>query len=218
MKKYFLLVAIALFVTACNNERKLLLPQAEISVLTTVENHSPVYLFFNEQSKDSLPEVNRKNTISSTSWIFNVDKRLSLQKAIPEIIKLQAKKESSLHKDATSQNYYSYSNSQKKELAFLPFTNSTYQMSAPKKGMTLYFTKNNKVTIVHQQDTIAQNIEFSNIQNTIHQNLDDVTPELSFCFDKNLSFNQYIQYKVWLYLNMQKWFVGPNKTVVEYIY
>jgi hypothetical protein len=52
---------------------------------------SPIYIFL-EQRKDTLAEVNRKNSIISTNWILNVDKRLPLRLVIPEIMKLQQKK------------------------------------------------------------------------------------------------------------------------------
>jgi hypothetical protein len=68
---------------------------------------SPIYIFL-EQRKDTLAEVNRKNSIISTNWILNVDKRLPLRLVIPEIMKLQQKKREEAHKNENAENYYSY--------------------------------------------------------------------------------------------------------------
>ncbi len=50
-------------------------------------------MFFDlKNEKDTLVEVNKKNSISSTNWVFNIDKRLPLKLVIPEVMKLQEKK------------------------------------------------------------------------------------------------------------------------------
>ena len=62
--------------------------------------------------KDTLLEVNKKNEIISTNWIFNIDKRLPLQLVIPEVMKLQEKKRAEVaHKNEKAENYYSYADS-----------------------------------------------------------------------------------------------------------
>ncbi|MFV8373111.1 hypothetical protein [Flavobacterium sp. LB2P6] len=43
---------------------------------------------FRTKGKDTLAEANRKNSVISTNWILNVDKRLPLGIVIPEIMKL----------------------------------------------------------------------------------------------------------------------------------
>ena len=60
--------------------------------VSNVVDHSPIYVFFRTKGKDTLAEVNRKNSIISTNWILNIDKRLPLRLVIPEVMKLQEKK------------------------------------------------------------------------------------------------------------------------------
>jgi len=90
MKKIvFIIVLLSLF--ACQ-KKAVLLPQIEQSIVTSVQDHSPIYMFFKTERKDTLIDVNRKNSISSTNWIFNIDKRLPLRLVVPELVKLQAKR------------------------------------------------------------------------------------------------------------------------------
>lgn len=126
VKLSLLLISLALI--SCEHKKEIQLPKTTFSVLTAVEDHSPIYFFFEKKGSDTLVEVNRKNAISSTHWIFSVDKRLPLRLVVPQLQWLQAKKASSAHKSETAQNYFAYANDSLKALAFTPFTNTTYQL------------------------------------------------------------------------------------------
>lgn len=171
--KYLSLI-IFLFLFSCGKEETVLLPKSDVSIMEDVQDYSPIYLFFKTNGKDTLVKVNRKNSISSTHWIFHIDKRLPLRLVVPEIIKLQAKKEGSAHKSETSENYFSYSDSVHKNLAFLSFTRAKYQMANPKLGSIVYFSK--------KGDSI--------------QKLKNISGKTTLAFDKNLSYGKYIQYKI----------------------
>ena len=93
---------------------------------------------------------------------------------MPEIIKLQAKKEGSAHKSETSENYFSYSDSIHKNLAFMSFTKIKYQLTNPKLEAIAYFPEN----------------DFS------LQKLKSISGKITLGFDKNLSFGDYLQYKI----------------------
>ncbi len=127
---YFKLIGLifTLVFVSCEGKKVIQLPKANFSVVTTVQDHSPIYLFFNQKGKDTLVALNRKNAISSTHWIFSIDKRLPLRLVIPEMQFLQAKKAASAHKSETAQNYFAYANDSLKSLAFTPFTHTTYQL------------------------------------------------------------------------------------------
>lgn len=91
MKYTYLLLILVLF--SCGKKESVLLPKSNRTIVAKVQDYSPIYLFFKTNGNDTLVEVNRKNAISSTNWIFHIDKRLPLRLVVPEIIKLQAKKE-----------------------------------------------------------------------------------------------------------------------------
>lgn len=190
LRLVFLLVAIALF--SCGHNKEVQLPKAHFSVLSKLENHSMIYLFFNKVGKDTLVEVNRKNAISSTNWVFSVDKRLPLQEVIPEIQFLQAKKENSPHKSEGSQNLFAYANDSLQSLAFIPFTRVNYLFGHPcptPKDYVLAVSKTG--AFLHQAKPITiQTIRAKVAENT-NQNI-----HLLLVFDSAMNFETYLRAKI----------------------
>jgi biopolymer transport protein ExbD len=183
MKK--IIVALFLISLFSCGKKEIQLPQLNETKVVDVKDHSPIYMFFETNGKDTLIDVNRSNSISSTNWLFNIDKRLPLKLVIPEIQKLQVKKAKSSHKKEGSENYFTYMDSKKKTLAFLPFTNVTYTLKNYNNGISVFFTKRNKIFVnnilVHKKDL-----------ESYLNNLNRTYQEIAFGFDKNLSFQDYI--------------------------
>jgi len=120
MRYIYLLIILLLF--SCNNERVLHLPEIENAEITEVLDVSPAYIFYDETQPDSTL-LNRKNIITSTNWLVNVDKRLTLRQAIPHIKLLQEKKRNAgLHKNENAKNYFTCNDTSIKNLGFLEFT------------------------------------------------------------------------------------------------
>ena len=191
MKYYSLIVFF--FLLSCAKQEDVLLPKSNVTMISNVDDHSPIYIFFRTKGKDTLAEVNRKNSIISTNWIFNIDKRLSLKLVIPEVMKLQEKKRKEVaHKNEAAQNYYSYADSIGKNMAFLPFTKVYYKMGKPKFGVIVFFDKNNEISI---NDVFVKRDE-------LHKYLDNLTSDkpdkFLFCFAKDLSYSDYLQDKVFI--------------------
>lgn len=207
MKYFSLIVLFILF--SCGNKEDILLPKATTTIVKNVEDHSPIYIFFRTNGKDTLAEVNRKNSIISTNWIFNIDKRLPLRLVIPEVMKLQQKKrEEKAHKNEKAQNYYSYADTIGKNLAFIPFTNVYYKLEKPKSGIVFFFTKNNVVLVDNIRVKKEELLAYLNKVPSDKPNI------YVFCFDKDLSFGSYIQYKIFL----QSLKFSKLKQELEYIY
>ena len=190
--KSVILSVLALFLLACEGKKEVQLPKSNQSLVRTIGEHSPVYIFFGIQGKDTLAELNRNNTISSTHWVFNIDKRLPLRLVIPQVMKMQAKKEKSMHKSETSENYFSYADSLHKNLAFVPFTNVTYKMERPKVGTFILFTPNNTVFVD------AKEIKKTALQDYLNQLPSDKPRTLYFGFSKESSFDTYIQNQIFI--------------------
>lgn len=189
MKK-ILIIILAFTLFSCN-EKEVLLPEVDTTIVDKVENLSPIYIFFEAKGKDTIADLNRKNAISSTNFIFNIDKRLPLKLVLPEVIKAVAKKEASAHKDSTSQNYYSYSNIKKKQLAFVPFTKMNYKLEKPKSGVNIYFSEG-KIMV----DT--KEFEKQKFENYIENLSVEDLYKCNFCFDKNDSYENYIKNLVFI--------------------
>jgi hypothetical protein len=137
--KYLCLLVFLVFIS-CENKKDILLPKSNSSIVKDIQDHSPIYIFFETKGKDTIAEVNRKNSIISTNWILNIDKRLPLRLVIPEVMQLQQKKrEEKAHKNEAAQNYYSYADTICKNMAFIPFTEVYYKMEKPKTGLIVFF-------------------------------------------------------------------------------
>lgn len=185
MKKIVILISL-LSLFSCE-DKPVLLPQVDHTILAKIEDHSPIYMFFKTEIKDTLIDVNRKNSISSTNWIFNIDKRLPLRLVVPEVIKLQAKKEGSAHKSAASENYFSYSDSIQKHLAFIPFTKLTFTLEQPKYGVNIYFAKNSTVFLN------AIEVEKEDLKTYLSHLPSDKLLKFNYCFDKNSSYGSFVK-------------------------
>ena len=191
MKYFTLIVLFALF--SCGNKEDILLPKGNITIVKDVADLSPIYIFIRVKDKDTLAEVNRKNSIISTNWILNIDKRLPLRLAIPEIMKLQQKKrEEKAHKNEKAENYYSYADTIGKNLAFISFTNVFYKLEKPKSGVAVFFTKNNEILV----DDIM--VKQEDLQAFLNNSPSNKSIQYIFCFDKNLNFGNYIQSKIFI--------------------
>ncbi|MFV8346371.1 hypothetical protein [Flavobacterium sp. ZB4P13] len=191
MKYFSLIVLFTLF--SCGNKEDILLPKANTTIVKNVDDLSPIYIFFRTKGKDTLAEVNRKNSIISTNWILSIDKRLPLRIVIPEIMKLQQKKrEEKAHKNEKAQNYYSYADTIGKNLAFIPFTNVYYKLEKP-IGTIIFFNKNNEILIENQ---VFKKEKLQDLINNVLPK--DVATTFLFRFDKDLSFGSYIQNKIFI--------------------
>ncbi|WP_396146163.1 hypothetical protein [Flavobacterium sp.] len=191
MKKYLVLL-IAFGIVSCEGKKEIQLPKADRTIIGDVKEHSPIYIFFKVEGKDTIADVNRKNAIVSTNWIFNIDKRLPLKLVMPELIKLQAKKDKSIHKNEAAENFFSYANDKKKTLAFLPFASLKFKLEKPKSGVEIYFSKDDKVLV---NKTI---VEKSNLINYLDSLESDKPLKYNFCFDKEASYDTFIKNAVFI--------------------
>ena len=193
MKKY-LFGIVLLFCFSCANKEDILLPKADKTIVKEVADLSPIYIFFRVKGKDTLAEVNRKNSIVTTNWILNIDRRLPLRLVIPEVIKLQEKKRGEKeHINLKAENYYSYADSIGKNLAFLPFTKVYYKMEKAANGVFVYFAKDE--TILVNGKSVAK----MDLEQYLKNLPSDKPNKFVFCFDKNSSYESYIQNKIFIY-------------------
>jgi hypothetical protein len=190
--KYLSLVIVFLLVS-CGNKEDILLPKSNVTVVSNVVDHSAIYIFFRTSGKDTLAEVNRKNSIITTNWILNIDKRLPLKLVIPEVVKLQDKKrKEKAHKNEKAENYYSYADSIGKNMAFIPFTKVYYKMEKPFPGNSRICFYKDKIEV---NDSIVSKEILQEYLNNMRIENDN---QFILCFDKNNSYESYIQNKIFI--------------------
>jgi hypothetical protein len=203
----YLFGLVVLMCVSCGNKEDILLPKSDTTVVKEVFDLSPIYIFFRVNGKDTLAEVNRKNSIITTNWILNIDKRLPLRLVIPEVMKLQKRKrEEKEHRNELALNYYSYADSIGKNLAFIPFTQVYYKLEKPKKGLVVFFSKEGKITVNNEI------VPKKDLQKLIN-NANTDSKGVLYCFDKNSSYGSYIQNKVFIHSVELK-----NVVSEEYVY
>lgn len=206
MLNRLLFISIVLLFFSCGNEKALQLPEIQNADITEVLDVSPAYIFYDETKQDSV-ELNRKNLIISTNWLINVDKRLTLEQALPSIIKLQEKKRNAtMHKNEKARNYYTCNDTSIKNLGFIDFTDVAY-FSKKEESKRTNDTSMYIEIKVHSQDSVKIDItssKFSNIIKSSYAKLifdleSILAPHgenfLSLSFKHNLIFQDYIEFK-----------------------
>ena len=190
--KYCSLFALFLLLS-CGKKETVLLPKSNGTIVADVVDHSPIYLFFKTEGKDTLVEVNRKNSIISTNWILNIDKRLPLRIVIPEVMKLQQKKrEEKAHKNEKAENYYAYADTIGKNMAFIPFTKIYYKIDKP-IGTVIYFNKRNEILI---ENNVVEREKLKEFLSSVV--LKNQANDFLISYSKDLSFGNYLQNKIFL--------------------
>lgn len=197
--KQTIIALLLLVLLSCGKNKSVLLPEIEHAKITEIADVSPIYLFYDETKPERL-DLNANNSIISTNWLVNIDKRLTLKQILPSIIKLQKKKLNSDHKNESARNYYTCNDTSIKNLGFIDFTDVVYDYEEGK------IEKENHVNIIFKDiDDIlilsADGLEYkTNLENfenqfieIISENTDSKTVQLSF--NDALVFQDYITLK-----------------------
>ncbi len=82
MKKLLFILSFFLTLSSCTN-KTIQLPQIAISGESEIQNHSQIWVFYKYNKDKIKAEINKNNTISTTNWIINIDKRLPIREVIP---------------------------------------------------------------------------------------------------------------------------------------
>lgn len=118
--KRLIIVLLIMVLTSCE-ERIVQLPETGNNKITEVLDVSPIYIFYNEETGEA--EFNRANMIGTTNWLVNIDKRLTLKQILPHLQYLQEKRnKGGMHKNEEARNYFTCSNLDIENLAFIDFT------------------------------------------------------------------------------------------------
>ncbi len=215
MLNRLLFISVLFLFFSCGNEKVLQLPEIQNADITEVLDVSPAYIFYDETKQDSV-ELNRKNLIISTNWLINVDKRLTLEQALPSIIKLQEKKRNAtMHKNEKARNYYTCNDTSIKNLGFIDFTDVEYRLNYSEInyedieiddnsfGINLIINSLEDITI--NSFIISGETNLDQLNDYLKEKLNDLNLDdkehggdyynLQIGFNKSLSFQDYISIK-----------------------
>ena len=208
MKKIFVLLIISL-IFSCGKEKVIQLPEIKHSNISEINDVSAAYLFYDETMPDSI-ELNRKNLISTTNWLVNVDKRLTLKQALPKIMFLQDKKRNAeLHKNEKAKNYFTCNDTRIKNLGFIEFTDVVYHeedsdayLSKHKSNASqLIYIKFNSldstyVSFISNDTSFTHTSNQTELLKHLEINLTNQGKAIIVSeFNKSITFQDYINYK-----------------------
>lgn len=204
MRKLTLILLTFLMIGCAKKELKI--PTLAEKGIQELHNHSQVWLFFEVKDNDTLAVVNRKNTISTTHWIYNIDKRLPLKAIIPSIVNLQDKHANSMHSEKGMFDYFSYSDTISKKLSFLKFDGVTFQTidGMPKnseENAAKYQNYHNIQLVFNQNSVLVDSVgtDQSNFKNELMALLklpsEGKKQMLHLNFNGNLLYQDYLFYR-----------------------
>jgi hypothetical protein len=156
-----------LFFASCNHP-KVQLPDASYTQLDKVNDYSAIYFFENEETKSI--EINDKNRIGTTDWIFHIEKSLKLSEVVPELVRFQEKRKNASHNKEGAQHYFSYRDTSNNSLAFAAFTDlnfafNTYFSSLYVREHTDYHENYNviRVNIIDDKQLFVDGYAFETV-------------------------------------------------------
>lgn len=87
------------------------LPQINVSGTSDVYNYSQIWVFYQTEQEQINAQVNKNNTINTTHWIINADKKLPMTEMLSVMGMIRDKRaKKSIHSGEGMHNYMSYSN------------------------------------------------------------------------------------------------------------
>jgi len=201
MKKIIFIIFIFGLLSSCN-ERIVQLPETTNKDITEVTDVSPIYMFYDEE-KDSI-EFNRRNMITATNWLVNIDKRLTLKQILPHLQYLQEKRQGD--EKHSFHNYFTCNNTELKNLSFIEFTDSKFLsnqqehiISDETASLEIHHLMINQgeILIISSKNEVIESTKESLIQNIL--NTESLSNGIMYlAFEQSLSFQDYISIKTLL--------------------
>jgi hypothetical protein len=207
MNLKFKIILLALLIFASCKKKSVKLPVLNISgIQDTIYDNSQIWLFFKVQNDDTIVELNRNNSISTTNWIFNIDKRLPLHQVVPQLKKLIEKREKpAMHpKDEDDINYFSYVDSGSNTLSTVQFDVINYitdKLIDTKEFRNDSLSKHLFIGYANDISVNDSNMAIDQFDSYLNKQPDTIKLNLHLSFDKYLSYNDYLHLKAILQNN-----------------
>jgi hypothetical protein len=205
MKKYLYLFIIVFSVFSCKNET-LELPQIAQSGLSNIQNHTEIWVFYEENHGIPKAKVNKNNIIGSTDWIVNIDKKLPLSEVIPVFQMLKAKRsKKSPHSVEGMKNYLSYSNTVDQQISLFSIDSIQYMMQSIEELEKLQKSFSAKYSIRFFANVVDFNHQMYSVEKWKAFSLDSLAPgSMQLYFNSKMTYQQYLEYRILLQQKLSK--------------
>lgn len=181
--------------TSCT-EKKVYVPQSDVSLVTNLVDYSTISMLYEPVADSVTIDVKDNGIITKTNWLYQIDKRLPLRLIIPQVQRLQARKIKK-SKEELMPSYYAYMDTLAKAVAYMPINKIEY--ADTNKVLT---PDNNflKLNITSKGEFLVNNktINLQDLNQSIETNYPNEVVSLYLQFDKNISFENYMQTKLQL--------------------
>jgi hypothetical protein len=198
---YFLL---CLFVFNSCNKKNVQLPIIDIEGIREIQNHSSIWIFYEVNEKDTLAILNKNNKLINTSWIFNIDKRLTMEKIIPSLEKMQEyRNKDSMHKKEGMLNYFSYADISSNNNSLVKFDATTYGFIEKNKLENYPVDKKERLIelVIRNDKLIVDHLEIHSRK--LAQKLSDIAAQdtlskqkIILKYPSNLTYQNYLTVKL----------------------
>ena len=184
--------------SSCKKDIKL--PTINVQgIQDTIYNNSIIWIFYKKEGNKTIADLNRNNKIENTHWIFNIDKRLTLQQILPHIQKMQEKKAAPSPHDngEITHLYYSYVDTGSSKLSMVLFDSIQYLRST-EKHINMENSAYKTVDVAYTPAGLSINdtdISLEELDKHLQSILDTVPLRLHLHLDKNILYEQYIHLK-----------------------
>jgi hypothetical protein len=104
------------------DKKNVKLPLIEIDGIKEIQNHSSIWIFYKLSEEGIEADLNKNNKLLNTHWIYNIDRRLTMDKIAPILEEMQEnRKKKSMHKIEGMLNYFSYANVVSQNISLVQF-------------------------------------------------------------------------------------------------
>ncbi|MCK0131530.1 hypothetical protein MWU59_08440 [Flavobacteriaceae bacterium F08102] len=129
MRKFLSLMLISVFTWSCTKEEVKLPINGISGIQEPIYDNTQIWMFY--KMKDGKPTLtlNKNNKISTTNWVFNIDRRLPMRLVAPSLEKVvNGRKITDDDKDKPIVfNYFSYADTLRKKISTVKFNRITYR-------------------------------------------------------------------------------------------
>ncbi|MGB0837826.1 MAG: hypothetical protein ACPGRE_06975 [Flavobacteriaceae bacterium] len=127
MNKHNFIVSLTLILgvlSSCSNKQVQLPLSNFVGVQDTLYDNSQIWIF----NQDAQAVMNQKNRISTTDWVLNIDKHLTMEQVYPLLVEVYQKRhKKSMHSNADAINFLSYMNPEYQAVQTLPISHINYE-------------------------------------------------------------------------------------------
>jgi len=197
MKKYLFILLFTPLLIACAN-KSLQLPQVAVSGVSNIQNHTEIWVFYKFDDQKVQADINKNNTISTTHWIINIDKRLPMDEVIPVLQMVKAKRaKKTIHSVDGVHDYLSYSDILDKKIALFQIDGIQYLTLTNAEIKTVEKEKPCNYTLIFSNDYFMINSKRyarSEWSQSLFTSMQKSCIQLQL--DANLNYQNYMKYRL----------------------